>query len=141
MTTLSEESPGPGVDSASNHKHLTFLLDGETYAVPVPHVRHVTDIRSLVHVIHGPKHQLGLMNYDGTLIPIVDLRHFFGLRAGALKATSVVIIMQVPCETGVEILGFAVDRVLAVAELESRAGLDGNPRALVSRLNLAAPPA
>jgi chemotaxis signal transduction protein len=99
----------------------------------------VLDSRCIVPVIRGPKHQLGVLIYDGALIAVLDLRHFFGMRARESKTSSSVIIVQVPSDTGAEIVGLAVDRGLAVTEVESLAGLDGNPRALVSRLDLEAP--
>jgi chemotaxis signal transduction protein len=64
--------------------------------------------------IRAPRHQRGVLNYDGVVVPVLDLRRLLGIESVTRRPFSMVIVTRVPSDTGAEIVGFVVERVLAV---------------------------
>jgi purine-binding chemotaxis protein CheW len=57
-----------------------FLVDGVQYALPVELVREVTNPVPTVLLPHAPSAVVGVMDYRGAIVTVVDLRVRFGLQ-------------------------------------------------------------
>ena len=58
---------------------LRFTLDGSHYAVPLPVVERVVRAVAILPLPKAPAFILGVINVQGHILPVVDLRRRFGL--------------------------------------------------------------
>jgi purine-binding chemotaxis protein CheW len=107
------ESGDRSAASATARQFVTFLIDGETYAVPLAEVQEIIRLPEMVDVPLAPQNLAGLANLRGTVLPVTSLRRVFGLPERAHDdATRVVVISQ-----GTP-FGFVVDRMASVVTSE-----------------------
>jgi len=116
MTTASEAS-STGL-LARPGKHLTFLLGGESYGLPVLKVREIIRWVEITPVPQMPPCVKGVINLRGKLVPVMDLRIRFGLDACQFTETTCIVVAQVKSASGgATHMGFVVDGVEEVLNL------------------------
>ena len=89
---------------------VVFELSGETYALEILHVHEIIRLQPVTPVPGAPDYVQGLINLRGRVVPIVDLRRRFALRAGEVGDKSRIIVVQVSDD----IVGVVVDAVSEV---------------------------
>ena len=62
-------------------KYLTFHLSQEQYGVSLLAVREIIGLMDITHVPRTPEYVRGVINLRGRIIPVVDLRQKFGMKA------------------------------------------------------------
>lgn len=75
---------------------LVFQLDDRRYAVAMESVERVVRAFAPAPLPKGPEAVLGLLNLHGRVIPLLDLRHIFGLPEKELAARDYFIITAGP---------------------------------------------
>ena len=112
-------NPAPPAPSASTAagKYLTVALDGETYGIAVLKVREIIRLPKITPVPQMPAHVKGVTNLRGRVIPIVDLRTKFGLKAECAERTCVVVVQVRTASAQPISLGLIVDSVDEVVNL------------------------
>ncbi|NTX08462.1 chemotaxis protein CheW [Myxococcus sp. CA040A] len=60
-------------------EYLSFLLEGESYAVPIRLVREISKVPPLTEIPRAEPHLLGVMNLRGELLPAYDIKVRLGL--------------------------------------------------------------
>ncbi len=69
---------GDGLDSLQPEEHpeeyLSFLLEGECYAVPISAVRELGKVPPLTEIPRAEPHLLGVMYLRGEVVPVYDLK-------------------------------------------------------------------
>ena len=104
-------------------KYLTVVLESEAYGLNVLKIREIIRLQKITPVPQLPECVKGVINLRGRVIPIVDLRVKFGLKAEFDERTCIVVV-QVKRSADQSIqLGLIVDRVeevvlLTAAEIE-----------------------
>lgn len=106
-------------------KYLTFVLAGEEYAFPVGRVREITRITDITVVPRMPAHVSGVINLRGKVVPVMDLRVRFGLRATPPTDETCIIVTETTFGDRRIVFGCIVDRVsevlnVSTEELEDR---------------------
>jgi purine-binding chemotaxis protein CheW len=102
-------------------KSLVGFLVGEVqYALPIASVREITKPLSMVELPHAPPAVVGVAEYRGEVIPVVDLRVRFGQTPTPLTRKTKWIVALVSTRT----LALVVD---AVTEVFGTAGADLRP--------------
>jgi len=105
---------------AGNHslagKYLTVGLDGEAYGIAVLKVREIIRLQKITPVPQLPAFVKGVINLRGRVIPIIDLRVKFGLKAEFTDRTCIVVV-QVKLPTTYVQMGLIVDSVEEVANI------------------------
>jgi purine-binding chemotaxis protein CheW len=96
-------------------QQITFLVDTEEYGVDALQVKEIIRYLSPVKVPNAPEPILGVINYRGEVIPVVDLRKTFGLSPLRIDEFTVIVIV----ETEGKIYGMVVDRVLDMVNVPS----------------------
>lgn len=92
---------------------LVFSLDRERYGVEPTHVLDVAPLRRLTRIPDTPPFVLGVMNYLGTLRPVLDLRRFLDYGAqGGIDGKWVVTV-----ETGGMMFGIACNAVAGMVRV------------------------
>jgi len=92
-------------------QYLTFFMAGEEFGVDILAVQEIRGWEPITAIPNSPSQVLGFTNLRGTIAPIIDLRHCFGVEAVSYGSSSVVIIMSVQTEKNEKIMGIAVDAV------------------------------
>ena len=99
-------------------KYLTFILGGESYAIPVLKVREIIRLTSITTVPQMPDYIRGVINLRGKIIPVMDLRLRFGFAAAVSAEQNCIVVVQVKNPAGqATAMGLVVDAVEEVAQL------------------------
>ena len=89
---------------------VTFHIGEEEFGVNILDVREINRMMEITRVPHAPEFVEGVINLRGQVIPIVDLRRRFGLKAVEHdKNTRIVVV-----ELADKVVGFLVDSVSEV---------------------------
>lgn len=96
--------------------HLThlvgFSLDGQGYAVPLSQVERIVHAVEVAPLPKAPEIVLGLINFSGRIIPVVDIRRRFRLPAKETGLYDFLVIAR----TSRRELAFLADSVTAVID-------------------------
>ena len=102
---------------AATHQYVTFQLDDEVYALDVAHAREIVEVPRLTRMPNAPDWIRGVINLRGSVVPVIDLKHKFGMGSTELTKRSCVLLVEFEFEDAVFVIGVLVDAVLAVFEL------------------------
>ncbi len=112
------DQPGmAGVASVAS-QYLTFMLDGEEYGVEILGVQEIKGWERCTEIPNTPDYVLGVINLRGSVIPVIDLRRRFGLTPREFGKLTVVIVVMVETVDGEKIMGFVVDAVSDVYNID-----------------------
>ena len=122
---LAEEVPVEGEYSlegidfiTSGDQYLTFLLAEEQYAVDILCVEEIRSWENPTRIPNSPQYIKGVINMRGIIVPIVDLRMKFNIGEPVYCETTVVIVLTVETEEKTRTIGFVVDAVSDVLNVE-----------------------
>jgi purine-binding chemotaxis protein CheW len=97
--------------SSAAGKYLTVVLENEAYGIAVLKVREIIRLQKITPVAQMPAYVKGVLNLRGRVIPVVDLRVKFGLRAEFAARTCIVVVqVSLSREHSVQ-MGLIVDSV------------------------------
>jgi purine-binding chemotaxis protein CheW len=100
-------------------KYLTVVLDNEAYGIGVLKVREIIRMQKITPVPQMPVFVKGVINLRGRVIPIVDMRVKFGLKAEFAERTCIVVVqVKLPNDQNVQ-MGLIVDSVEEVVTLNA----------------------
>lgn len=102
---------------------VVFYLAHEIYAIETRLVREVRPLEGFTPLPHTPAFLLGVTNIRGRILPVVDLKRFFGLPEQGLTDLNKVVIVE---QQGAE-LGVLADSILGVRSLPSSSIQDSLP--------------
>ncbi|EPJ46933.1 MAG: positive regulator of CheA protein activity [Osedax symbiont Rs1] len=105
-------------------QYLSFLLDGEEYAIDIFRVQELRGWTPVTRVPDMPDYLKGVLNLRGAIIPVIDLRERFALPQVVYGPTTVVVVIKVESENTERVMGIIVD---AVAETYTFAEEDIQP--------------
>ena len=97
-------------------KYLTVAIDSEAYGLAVLKVREIIRLQKVTPVPQLPDYVKGVINLRGRVIPVVDLRLRFGMKADITERTCIVVV-QVKHSDRELLMGVIVDSVEEVANL------------------------
>jgi purine-binding chemotaxis protein CheW len=92
---------------------LEFRLAQERYAVETVYVREVYPLRNLTPLPCVPPFVLGVVNVRGQILPVLDIKKFFGLPEQGLTDLHRIVVVR---DNGIE-LGLLADVVVAVRSI------------------------
>jgi len=98
-------------------KYLTVVLDNESYGIAVVKVREIIRLQKITPIPQMPEFVKGVINLRGRVIPIIDLRVKFGIKAEFAERTCIVVVqVKLPVGQSVQ-MGLIVDSVEEVVTL------------------------
>ena len=100
-------------------QYLTFILDGELFAVDVRETREILDMPALTRIPQSPAEMLGVINLRGAVVPVLDLRRKFAMAGVGQGANACVIVLEVPTPDGALVVGAIADEVCEVIDLDA----------------------
>jgi purine-binding chemotaxis protein CheW len=110
-TILADDSPLDG--TVENQDVVRFILAGQVYGLPVMQIVQVLRIVAFNVVPDPPDGMLGVIDFRGRIIPLIDLHRVFGLPSGFLGLNTPVLVARVSDR----MLGLVVDEVVGVSAL------------------------
>ncbi|MFH1500298.1 MAG: chemotaxis protein CheW [Verrucomicrobiota bacterium] len=114
MSTTTQ--PNTAHNARNTGKYLTVVLDNEAYGIAVLKVREIIRMQKITPVPQMPDFVKGVTNLRGRVIPVVDLRVKFGLKAEFAERTCIVVVQVSLAESAVQ-MGLIVDSVEEVVNL------------------------
>ncbi len=102
--------------AADGSQFLTFRLEDEEYGLEILRVQEIKGYSKITPLPNTPREIKGVMNLRGSVVPIIDLRTRFGLRAAEYTRFTVIIVVT----AGAKITGLVVDAVSDVLNVASR---------------------
>lgn len=99
-------------------KYLTFHLSQEQYGVSLLAVREIIGLMDITHVPRTPEYVRGVINLRGRIIPVVDLRLKFGMKAIEDTEVTCIIVVEMTYEDQVIQIGILVDEVDEVLDIQ-----------------------
>lgn len=102
----------------SGDQYLTFLLANEQYAVDILCVEEIRSWEQPTKIPNSPHYVKGVINMRGVIVPIVDLRLKFNISEASYHKTTVVIVLTYQTESSSRTIGFVVDAVSDVLNVE-----------------------
>jgi purine-binding chemotaxis protein CheW len=102
--------------AADGSQFLTFRLEEEEYGLEILRVQEIKGYSRITPMPNTPPEVKGVMNLRGTVVPIIDLRTRFGLRASEYTRFTVIIVVTV----GSKVVGLVVDAVSDVLNVSAR---------------------
>ncbi|MCC6792627.1 MAG: chemotaxis protein CheW [Thermomicrobiales bacterium] len=92
---------------------VVFELGREVYGVDIAAVQEIIRMQEITKVPRAPRFVEGVINLRGKVIPVVDLRHRFGLdHADRTRASRIVVV-----DIGDHTIGMVVDGVSEVLRI------------------------
>ena len=91
---------------------VAFTLDGQRYALRLPVVQRIVRMVEVTPLPKAPEIVLGLINLQGKIIPVLNIRKRFGLRERETSLSDQLIIAH----TARRSVALAVDSVTGVVE-------------------------
>jgi purine-binding chemotaxis protein CheW len=110
ITTISTSQAG---------KYLTVGLDNESYGISVLNVREIIRMQKVTLVPQMPEFVKGVINLRGRVIPVVDLRVKFGLKAEFNERTCIVVVQVERAKAKLMHVGLVVDSVEEVLNINA----------------------
>ena len=74
--------------------YLTFKLGQEFFAVSVANVLEVLEKQQITLVPRAPEHILGIINFRGNILPVVDTRQKFNLSGSESDLNCILIVFE-----------------------------------------------
>lgn len=113
-TALDPHADADAEDADAQHaKYLTFLLEGETYALDIRHVREIIGMQKITSVPDVAPFIRGVINLRGKVIPVMDVRSRFNLPQRAYDGRTCIVVVHV----GDWSVGLVVDTVSEVVDI------------------------
>ncbi len=97
---------------------LHFGLAGRVLAFPIESVQDITAWQDLPCRARSPNHTRGAMKFQGSLIPVLDLRAHFGLERARDESGAVVIVVELYAATARAVtIGCLVDAIIDIGDI------------------------
>ena len=99
--------------------YLSFKIGEEVFAVHVNDVLNILEMTKITSIPKAPKYLKGVINLRGLVLPVVDSRLKFNMEEKEYTTNTCIIVMDLETNNELVHVGFIVDQVLEVLELES----------------------
>jgi len=98
--------------------YLTFMLGQELFAVSVSRVLEVLQKQNITRVPKTPEHILGIINFRGDILPVVDTRIKFALTQTDINEKQIIIVFETGEDATKLIIAATADAVKDVIEIQ-----------------------
>ena len=77
-----------------SHQYLSFILAGQSFAIPLADVAEITPNQVLSRLPHMPKGVEGILDLRGSVLPVMNLRVRLGLPDQSAECSSNIVILE-----------------------------------------------
>jgi purine-binding chemotaxis protein CheW len=99
--------------------YLTFVIGKEYFAVNVQYVLEVLQHQQITPVPQTPAHILGIINFRGDILPVIDTRQKFNIAIDDDAIRQITIVFDVSTEGQSVVIAATADAVKDVIEIDS----------------------
>ncbi len=99
---------------SKKHRYISFRIGAEIFAIDILKVHEVLSYRPLTTMPAMPDVIIGVLDYKGSVVPIMDMRRRFNLPSVEYTKFNVILIVDV----GGRIMGALVDSVTDVISVD-----------------------
>ena len=99
-------------------KYLTFILDNETYGIPIKKVKEIIGLMEITHIPKTQQHVKGVINLRGKIIPVMDLRLKFAMVGKPYNDRTCIIVIESNQFENNRLMGVIVDTVAEVINIQ-----------------------
>ena len=99
-------------------KYLTFTLADDEYGIGILKIREIIGMMPITSVPQTPEFVKGVINLRGKVIPVVDLRLRFTMKAIAYSERTCIIVVEIEGQSGTVMIGIVVDSVSEVLNIK-----------------------
>lgn len=100
--------------------YLSFKIGEEAFAVHVNDVLNILEMTKITSIPKAPKYLKGVINLRGMVLPVVDARLKFNMDEKEYTTNTCIIVMDLEINDELVHVGFIVDQVLEVLELDEK---------------------
>lgn len=108
------EQPSEEKSTQKMETWVTFMLDRETFGLPVSHVIEILRVSAITRVPHAPQTVRGVTNMRGRVLPVIDLRVRLGVNEAPIDDNARILVVS----SRGRLLGLLVDGVQQVLRLD-----------------------
>jgi purine-binding chemotaxis protein CheW len=124
------------VEGSDESQLVSFEVAGQEYALPIEQVQEIVQIpEQITEVPNTPSHVLGVMTLRNRLLPLVSLRHMFGLSPQSVTDTNKIVVVSLGTGPTAMSVGVMMDSVKEVLRV-GRSVIDPMPPLLARDGNL-----
>ena len=95
---------------------LSFNLAEEVFAVEIKKVREVLDYKGVTSIPRMPGYMIGVINLRGNVVPVIDMKKKFGMKATERTVNTCVIILETEIGKETVVMGILADSVQEVVD-------------------------
>jgi purine-binding chemotaxis protein CheW len=106
-----------GDSGNENAQFFTFSLNNEEYAVDILSVVEVKVWEEVTVMPDTPRYVKGVLNLRGTIVPIIDLRVYYGIESIDYDAATVILVLKLSASGSDQMIGLVVDSVSDVMNI------------------------
>jgi purine-binding chemotaxis protein CheW len=117
---LTKVDPAEPAASQEPTQYLTFMLNGEIFALGILGIKEIIEYGGLTSVPMMPECIRGVINLRGAVVPVVDLAARFGRDSAQITKRSCIVIVELEQDGEWQTIGVLVDAVNAVIEIASQ---------------------
>ena len=110
----SADAAGGEYAAAQGQQYLTFVVGGETFALPITCIKEIIEYRQPTDVPMMPAFMRGVINLRGHVVPVIDLAARFERPLADVTRRSCIVIVELLQEEALHDIGIVVDAVSAV---------------------------
>jgi purine-binding chemotaxis protein CheW len=99
-------------------KYLTFSLAGEEYGIGILKVKEIIGMMPITVVPQTPDYVKGVINLRGKVIPVIDLRLKFTIKAADYTERTCIIVVEIAADSRTILMGILVDSVSEVLNIK-----------------------
>ncbi len=102
------------------NKYLTFMLANEGYGIDIQRTKEINELMPITPIPESPGYVKGVINLRGKVIPVIDLRERFGMKAteASKDQRHCIVICEIEAAGTKHLTGLIVDAVSEVAEIK-----------------------
>ncbi|MBU0985809.1 MAG: chemotaxis protein CheW [Proteobacteria bacterium] len=99
-------------------KYLTFSLAEEEYGIGILKIKEIIGMMPITTIPQTPDFVKGVINLRGKVIPVIDLRLRFGIKAIDYIERTCIIVVEIGGRVGTVQVGIVVDSVSEVLNIK-----------------------
>lgn len=105
------------MDIDKKNSYINLQIGTETFAITVYKVLEILQLEGLTRVPNSPDFVLGVLNFRGSIVPVINMHKRFNMESSGIVDKMVVVVDVISKEKNV-LMGLLVDQVTDVVEFE-----------------------
>ncbi|WP_337841577.1 chemotaxis protein CheW [Rheinheimera sp.] len=106
-------------ESVTERQYLTFMIRDEFFGISIETVKEILEYDNVTAIPLMPDFVKGVLNLRGEVVPVIDLSLRLGKGATELKERTCIVVLEIPYEDQLVVLGALVDSVTEVIEVDT----------------------